>query len=180
MRTWIALLRGINVGGHRKLPMKELTALLEGLGCEGVRTYIQSGNAVYRAERDLADEIADAIERAKGFRAAVMTLEAEAFEAAVDGNPFPEAVDEPKTLHLFFLSGPAGPGAVERLRAVKSKREDFVLNDRVLYLHTLDLLTGSKIAEKAERLLGAGATARNWNSVTKILDLARQVAAGHQ
>ncbi len=175
MKTWIALLRGINVGGHRKLPMKELVSMLHDVGCEDARTYIQSGNAVFRAEGDLSEEIATAIDRAKGFRPEVMTLTAAAFEAAVAENPFPAAVAEPKTLHLFFLSAPADPEAVDRMMATKSDREDFVLTDGVLYLHTPDLLSGSKIAKKAERLLGVSATARNWNSVQKILALAREV-----
>ena len=178
MKTWIALLRGINVGGHRKLPMKELVSILHGISCEDARTYIQSGNAVFRADRDLRDEIMDAIEQAKGFRTDVLTLTAEAFEAAVAGNPFPAAVAEPKTLHLFFLSAPAEAEAAARMKAIKSDREDFVLTDEVLYLHSLDLLTGSRIAAKAERLLGVSATARNWNSARKILELARKVSSG--
>ncbi len=178
MKTRVALLRGINVGGHRKLPMKELAAILRGIGCEGVRTYIQSGNVVFRAEREVGDEIAAAIEKAKGFRPVVLTLTAEAFEAAVAGNPFPDAVAEPKTLHLFFLSAPPDAEAASRLQALRSDREDFVLTDEVLYLHCLDFLRGSRIAEKAERLLGVGVTARNWNTVRKILALTREVSSG--
>lgn len=158
--------------------MKELVSILHGIGCEDARTYIQSGNAVFRANRDLSDEIADAIDQARGFRPAVLTLTAEAFEAAVAGNPFPDAVAEPKTLHLFFLSAPADAEAASRMKATKSDREDFVLTDEVLYLHSLDFLKGSRIAAKAERLLGVSATARNWSSVRKILELARDVSSG--
>ena len=76
MNTWIALFRGINVGGHGKLPMKQLVAMLEGLGCEGVRTYIQSGNVVFRRDSvaGLADAITAAVEDCCGFAPRVQLL----------------------------------------------------------------------------------------------------------
>lgn len=174
MTTWIALLRGINVGGHRKLPMAELKKILTGLGCLDPQTYIQSGNAVFGADRDVGPELEDAIEARKGFRAAVLTLTRAQMAAAARANPFPDAVSEPKSLHLFFLSGKPKAGVEARLQQVRSPVESCVLKGKVLYLHTPELITGSKIAPAAERLLGVSATARNWRSVERILSLAGQ------
>jgi len=79
MTTWIALFRGINVGGHRRLPMKELKAELENLGLTDVRTYIQCGNVLFRsAESDaaaLSETIASAVEKSHGFRSEVLVLD---------------------------------------------------------------------------------------------------------
>jgi len=175
MTTWIALLRGINVGGHRKLPMKELIEIADHIGGQHPETYIQSGNLALVAARDPRDALADEIERRKGFRPQVVALPLPDFLSALESNPFPEAVAEPKTLHLFFLSGPPAPEASTRLEQRKSDAESFVLTPSVLYLHTPKLLTSSKIAPAVERLLGTSATARNWRSATRILALARQV-----
>jgi len=178
METWVALLRGINVGGHRKLPMQRLVEILEGLGYSAVRTYIQSGNAVFRASRPKGPDIAEAIDNTMGFRPEVLLISYRRFEEAVRANPFPDAVDDPKSLHLFFLAGEASSNAEERLADVASDREEFVLAPGVLYLHALDYLTGSRIGERAERLLGTPTTARNWNSASRILALAEGVDSG--
>ena len=94
MNTWIALFRGINVGGHRKLPMKELVIELRNLDLSNVTTYIQSGNALFRSETKeasvLSDRIANAIQSSHGFRPWVMVLSLDAFRAAVVASPFPK------------------------------------------------------------------------------------------
>ena len=175
MNTWVALLRGINVGGHRKLPMAELIQLATRAGGVHPRTYIQSGNLALLAHRDPGPALGAEIERARGFRPEILTLSLSDFAAALSANPFPDAVDQPKTLHLFFLSGPPEPGAEARLEERKSEAESFLLSDTVLYLHSPKLLTGSRIAPVAERLLGTAATARNWRSAERILAMAREV-----
>jgi uncharacterized protein (DUF1697 family) len=177
MKTWIALFRGINVGGHGKLPMKELVAEMEALGLSDVRTYIQSGNAVFRSERasssKLAGRLARAIEASHGFLPQVIVLSLEAFEAAAAASPFPKSDAADKTVHLLFLSAPATDADVEAMNRVKASSEEFELASTVLYLHTPDGFGRSKLATKVERLLGVPATGRNWRSVTKILELAR-------
>lgn len=175
MYAWIALFRGINVGGRNVLPMRDLVALLEGLGCADVKTYIQSGNAVFRStESDaaaLGDSIADAVSKAFDFRPSVIALNAEAFRQAVQSNPFPDAVADPRSLHLFFLSRPAGNPDMEDLAAAKAETESFVLTENVFYLHAPDGIGRSRLVQRAERLIGVDVTARNWNTVTKILEL---------
>ena len=127
MKTYICLLRGINVGGHNSLPMKELTALLEALGLSDVKSYIQSGNVVFRGKSKavsrLATEIAAGIEKRKGFEPKVLILRPEDVERAIAGNPFPEAEDEPKTLHVGFLDTKPSKPDLKKLESMKKPNE---------------------------------------------------------
>ena len=175
-KTWIALFRGINVGGHRKLPMKELVVELEDLGLSDVQTYIQNGNAIFRSTETkasvLSDRIASAIQSSHGFKPQVMVLSLEAFRTAAAASPFPKTDAESKTVHLCFLSEPAVDPDLAAMDAVKTDSEEYVLGKKVLYLRTPDGFGKSKLAERVERALGVQATARNWRSVTKILGIA--------
>lgn len=177
----IALLRGINVGGRNVLPMKALVSILEEQGCSDAKTYIQSGNAVFRysqgaapqpGEGTLAARIADAIEARFAFRPLVMVLDIETVEAAMAGNPFADAVAEPRTLHLGFLDRPPAKAAADRLRALAAAGERFELAGRVFYLHAPNGIGRSKLAAGAEGALGARMTLRNWRSVGEIVALA--------
>jgi uncharacterized protein (DUF1697 family) len=178
MKTYIALLRGINVGGNNVLPMKDLVALLEDLGSRNVKTYIQSGNAVFQSEEEnaslLSDRIKVAIRNSHGFEPQVLLLELEEIEKAVESNPFPEAESEPKTLHLHFLASMPKDPDLEVLASLKGERERFVLEDRVFYLHAPDGIGRSKLAANAEKLLGVAMTARNWRTVCKVTAMAKQ------
>jgi len=178
MTAYIALFRGINVGGRNILPMKELRAELESLGCKDVRTYIQSGNAVFRhaksAAPGLAESIRSSIRASHGFEPAVLLVTADHLEAAVRSNPFPEGTADPSKLHLFFLSTTPGKPDLEAIETIRAGSESFALLGEVAYLHAPEGIARSKLASRAERLLGVQATARNWRSVTKILEMARQ------
>lgn len=172
MSTWIALLRGINVGGKNILPMKQLVRHLQALDLENVKTYIQSGNAVFQSSQTpsttLAETIAARIEDHHGFKPRVLILSADALQIAIDANPFPEAESDPKTLHLFFLVSAASTPDLEALSKLQSPTERFELRDRVFYLHTPEGLGTSKLARKVEKLLGVATTARNWRTVQKL------------
>lgn len=177
MNTCIALFRGINVGGNHMLPMKELKAVLEKHGCADVQTYIQSGNAIFRiatagGER-LASRLTAAILKSHGFEPRVLVLTRSELEKAAAGNPFPQAAENPKSLHLFFLFEAPGKPDLKSLDSLKAKTEAFALKDRVFYLYTPDGFGTSKLAERAMRLLGVEATARNWRTVTKLLEMAK-------
>jgi uncharacterized protein (DUF1697 family) len=178
MTTYIALFRGINVGGKNKLPMKDLVATLENVGCQDVATYIQSGNAVFQSgEQDasfLSERIMAKIGERHGFEPRVLVLGSEEMESAMRSNPFSEAESEPKTLHLYFLAAPPGHPNLEALEELKGDRESFVLGDDVFYLHAPDGIGRSKLAANVERLLGVPATARNWRTVLKVMEMARQ------
>ena len=176
MASWIALFRGINVGGKNVLLMKDLVVLLEGLGCEDVKTYIQSGNAIFRsAELDasaLEESISKAVSELFDFRPRVIVLGVGQFRQAAASNLFPEAEAEPRTLHLFFFGQRADAPDVEGLDAAKSASESFVLTAQVFYLHAPDGIGRSNLARAAERLIGVDVTARNWNTVARLLVMA--------
>ena len=178
MKTYIALFRGINVGGNNILPMKALAALLENLGADSVKTYIQSGNVVFQHPSENASELSSrisaAIKESHGFEPRVWLLDLAEMEKAVISNPFPEAEAEPKTLHLYFLaSAPENPD-LTMLDSLKKANEQFKLIDDVFYLYTPDGIGRSKLAERAEKALGVAATARNWRTVSKVMAMAQQ------
>ena len=174
--VWIALIRGINVGGNNLLPMAQLKVLLGKLGASDVKTYIQSGNAVFRHAGDdastLALRITRAVEKACGFAPRVLLLTCEQLEQAVAANPFQQATADPARVHVLFLAATPERPDLAGLEKVKAASESFVLSGSYCYLHTPDGLAKSKLAERAERLLGVAATARNWRTVGKLLELA--------
>lgn len=176
MPVRVAFFRGINVGGHGKLPMAELRELLAGLGLEDVATYVQSGNAVFRSGREgaaaLAARIADAVEEARGFRPAVMVRERRALQRIVDDNPLPDATDDPKLLHVFLLERRAKGPDLELLESRATRGERFELRDRAFYLHTPGGFSKSKVPERVEKALGVPVTGRNWRSMLKVFELA--------
>ncbi len=178
MTTWIALLRGINVGGKNILPMKDLVLLLLKLGFEGVKTCIQSGNIVFRSSNkkrnEIAQRIATAIESNYGFRIPVLLLSVVEFQQAINENPFPAATDNPKTLHLFFLAEPPDTPNQAALNDLKLANEKFVLTQRMFYLHAPQGIGRSKLAKRVEKLLGVAVTARNWQTVCKVAEMVRQ------
>ena len=176
MPTYIALLRGINVGGRNKLPMRELTEVLKGLGLKNIKTYIQSGNIVFESGEEaelpsLAPRIKTAIRQSHGFEPEVILLSPEAFEEAIKANPYPEAEADPKLLHIFFLKSAPGNPALDLLAAIKRDNEEFALIGKYFYLHTPDGIGRSKLAAGVEKALGVQVTARNWRSVQKIMAL---------
>ena len=177
MTTSIALFRGINVGGRHMLPMKDLRALLEKAGCTQVRTYIQSGNAVFcspTAGAAFSQRLAGLIEKSHGFAPRILLLSRAELERAAAANPFPAAAENPKSVHLFFLAERPRKPDLAGLEACRARSEVFALDKTVFYLHTPEGFGTSKLAERAERLLGVAATARNWRTVTTLLEMARE------
>lgn len=175
-KTWIALLRGINVGGHNILPMAELREGLESLGFQDVRTYIQSGNVVFKSaepnREHLQKCIEDWIEAGYGFRSHLMLLRREELVAAVDANPFPQAVDEPKTLYFFFLAEPAHEADWKAMEKDRAETETTHLTESVFYLYTPGGIGISKLAANVQRHLRVVMTARNFRTVAKLVSMA--------
>lgn len=169
MEKYVALFRGINVGGHHRLPMGELKQALQELGLERIETYIQSGNVVFESQEQqpaaLAGRIQAAVERQFGFAPAVLVLSAAAFEEAVAANPYPQAQSEPKSLHFYFLEKEPPDPELESLEGLKQGSEQFALLGKVFYLHAPDGIGRSRLAERVEKALGVAATARNWRTV---------------
>ena len=174
-KTWIALLRGINVVGRRQLLMKDLAAIFERGGFGSVRTYIQSGNVIFQSAhgtaRSLAAEIGALILKRAGFEPQVMVLSPRELAAAVRGNPFPEADQDHKSLHLFFLSARPPRPDLDSLTRLKRGREGFVLEGKVFYLFTPHGFPQCELHDKVERFLGVHATARNWRSAQQLLSM---------
>ena len=180
MKTWIALLRGVNVGGRHIVPMKTLTSELEALGLTDIKTYIQSGNIVFRDSKRtaaaLAAEIGNAINARFGFEPHVAVISYKDFASSVTDNPFHESMTDEnrKTLHLFFLDRAPLDLDQNRLEAIRRPSERWQLNGRVFYLHTPEGFGDSKLAVQVEKILGVATTARNWRTVCALLELAEQ------
>jgi uncharacterized protein (DUF1697 family) len=178
LKTYIALFRGINVGGSNVLPMKDLVAQLENLGSQNVKTYIQSGNAVFQNEEEdallLSNKIRAAINKSHGFEPHVLLLKPAEIDRAVASNPFPEAESEPKTLHVYFLASMPKNLDLGALESIKSDRERFALEDRVFYLYAPEGIGRSKLAANTEKLLGVAITGRNWRTVRKLMAMVEQ------
>jgi uncharacterized protein (DUF1697 family) len=178
LKIYIALFRGLNVGGKNILPMKELVAVLEDLGCRHIKTYIQSENAVFLSNENdasrLSNRISGEIRKRRGFEPKVLLLELEDIERAITENPFAGAETNPKALHVGFLaSAPRNPN-LKILESLKKDSERFLLIDKVFYLYAPEGVGRSKLARNAENLLGVMMTDRNWRTVTKIYEIAKQ------
>jgi len=178
-RTFIALLRGINVGGHNKVPMAELRALAEELGWAEVRSYVQSGNLVFEAEGEPASleaELERAIERTFELSIAVIVRAAADWPAYVAGNPFPGASESaPNAVMLALSKAPPKSGAVEGLleRAAGGERVERVGD--ALWIHYAGGSGRSKLSPALlDRLVGSPVTTRNWRTVLKLDELARR------
>lgn len=172
MKTWVALFRGINVGGRNRLPMADLTALVEELEAADVASYIQSGNLVFRHAATAPDELAlairEAVAREHGFEPALLLLSPRAFRAAAEGNPFTEATDHPARLHLGLLESQPPAPDLERLAELAAEDERFRLAGPVFYLHAPAGIGRSKLAANAESAIGVAMTLRNWRTVEAI------------
>ncbi|QDT54311.1 hypothetical protein Pan44_23400 [Caulifigura coniformis] len=156
--------------------MRELVAALESLGCERVRTYIQSGNAVFQFPGSLTSRsvaaIAKAISRTCGVEPGVQLFKRSEFRSIVEANPFPEAEDDPSRLHVFFLAAKPTAPKLDALEKLKASSERFQLTSRAFYLHAPDGIGRSKLAAAVERLLGVAVTARNWRTVQQLCRMA--------
>ncbi|NJP72819.1 DUF1697 domain-containing protein [Streptomyces sp. C1-2] len=178
MTTYAALLRGINVGGNNRVPMADLRALMTEAGYGDVRTYLQSGQAVFTAERgdeeSLAGELTAALEKRFGLAVDVLVRDHAYLRAVREACPFPAERLEGKQLHATFFSGPVDEERFASVDRGAFGPEEFRLGDRVLYLYAPDGLGRSKLAAalSSRRVLaGIVATTRNWNTVRKLEEL---------
>ena len=173
----IALLRGINVGGKNKLPMKDLAAMFREAGCNDVRTYIQSGNVLFRAGPALAEDIPSLISASIlsrfGFRVPVVTRTAWELRKIVQANPFAEAEVEASKLLVLFLADIPDRAHVEALDPNRSLGDEFTVLGREVFLHCPNGVARSKLTNSYfDSSLSTTSTARNWRTVRKLLDLA--------
>ena len=176
-QTYIALLRGINVGGKNKLPMKVLAELFRDAGCEHVQTYIQSGNVVFQAMPALASRIpaliAKAISESFGYRVPAVTSTADELREIARDNPFLRSDADPKTLRVVFLMERPATDGVADLDPTRSTPDAFLVRGREIYLQCPGGMARTKLTNQYfDSRLGTTSTARNWRTVLKLLDLA--------
>ncbi|HEX7051735.1 MAG TPA: DUF1697 domain-containing protein [Longimicrobiales bacterium] len=176
-RTFIALLRGINVGGHNKVPMSELRSLCAELGWSDVRSYIQSGNLVFAAGAAppaLEAELERAIERRFGLSIPVIVRTPSDWTAYVRSNPFPDASAETPNLVMLALSKAAPKAdAADGLAARAANGERVVRAGDALWIHFTAGAARSKLSPALfDRLVGSPVTIRNWSTVLRIAELA--------
>ena len=167
MNTFIALLRGINVGGNNKLPMKQLKSMLENHGFLNVQTYIQSGNVVFDSTQSNFN-LSELIEENFHFKPDVMILQPLQLFDSIRNCPF--STKEGKQLHYYFCESKPKPD-IEKMNGIKKESESFAIVDRVFYLYAPEGMGRSKLAQRAEALLGVSCTARNLNTVLKLQEM---------
>ena len=178
MPNYVALLRGINVGGHQKIRMSDLRGLMEGLGHESVQTYLQSGNAVFRTGRKSDASLAAAMEKAiaaeLGLTVTVLVRSAAELAGVVDAMPYGGRGADAKQLHVAFLSAAPSAGAVKKLDAAQFAPDELEIAGREVYLHYPNGYGRTKLTNAVlERRLGVDATTRNWRTVTKLAELTK-------
>lgn len=173
MHSYVAFLRGINIGGKTALPMGELISIFQSFDVENVQTYIRSGNVVFQSKNKLescfSEKISKAIENYKNFRPTAFILSSTKLNKAIKANPFNDI--NGKYIHFYFIKEEPENNDFNQLHAVKSPTEDFRCIGSVFYLHTPDGFENSKIARKVEKIINLPMTARNLNTVSKVQEL---------
>lgn len=182
MTAVVALLRGVNVGGHNKIGMDALREICASLKARNPQTYIQSGNVVFgTTERNLVQferRLEDGIEKRFGFRPHVILRTCSEMREVVARNPFAKRSGlEPAKLAVFFLGETLGAEIRDNILAIKVGPEELRVEGRELYIYFPDGMGQSKLPAILERTMKVPATARNWNSVAKLLAMAESLEA---
>jgi uncharacterized protein (DUF1697 family) len=175
---YVALLRGINVGGNTKVPMPELKHLCESLGFKAVKTYINSGNVAFDLDEKKIDEaelvkgIEDAIEGRFGLRIQVMVREQKAIDTVLSSNPFDGEFESHKEMHVLFMKEQMPNDKEQELLDKQTESERFAVHAREIYCHlklgVADSLLGKGFIEKK---LKVAVTGRNWRTVQKLAEM---------
>lgn len=185
MTAYVALLRGINVGGHNRVLMADLRRVVTELGHGDVATYINSGNVVLTSDRtdeeELGRELADAVRERLGPAPAVLVRPLDELEQVVAATPYAPEPD-PRKVHAVFLPAAPDDAARQALETARGRaaetgsRDEAEVVGRVLYLHTPDGFGRSVLADLLARGPSREGTARNWATVTKLLQMCREIA----
>lgn len=179
MKTWIAFLRGINVGGHNILPMKELLSLMERIGSSDAKTYIQSGNCVFRSKEVdaslLADQLSTAVSKAKGFQPIVLVLPLHELDLILGRNPFNVDINEGSKVHFLFSKSGKLQFNAEEAAKLSAPGERVEVIGNVLYFHAPNGVGHSKLFASLPKLLNHDVTARNLRTVLKVQAMANAI-----
>jgi len=175
MDSKIAILRGINVGGKRKILMKDLASLCEKLGWKEVKTYIQSGNLLFKSDvqnSDLANDLAKAISNQYNFEVPVIVRNVDELRTAVDRNPFYHSEADINKLHLTFLKEKPDEENINQTKTYNYEPDQFVIDNQDVFIYCDGKYHESKLTNNFfEKKLKVGATTRNWKTVLKLLEL---------
>jgi uncharacterized protein (DUF1697 family) len=177
--TYILLFRGINVGGNKIVKMETLRRVLTEAGFGNVTTYIQSGNVVLTsedAEDAIVAKVRSVFDATFGFSSRPTVRSLAAWQRVIDDDPFKDVREAGNQVHAVFVDAAPAPEAMKALEALATT-EQLALRDGVLYLYTPDGFGRSEVAKALDKALKVPLTARNWNSVLKLRDMAA-VAAG--
>ncbi len=181
MPVLLSMLRGVNVGSHNRIKMDALRALYESLKLENPRTYVQSGNVIFRTKEKggplLVKKIQDGIEKRFGCRPEVILRTASELRRAIEATPFAKERDlHPGKILVTFLSKEPSPEVAIRLDDFSAYKEELHLKGRELYIYFPDGAGKSKLPwSQVEKLLKVTGTARNWNSVTNMLAMCEEM-----
>jgi uncharacterized protein (DUF1697 family) len=175
-KKYLALFRGINVGGNNLLPMKELATMFARAGCESAQTFIQSGNVIFSAPakvvEGLSENIQTQIAKRFGFRAPIVFRTHAELQKAVAGNPFRNVDADTDRLYVMFLLDAPKADAIAALDPKRSPPDEFIVRGREIYLKYVNSAARSKLTNAYfDSKLGTVSTARNWRTVTKLLEL---------
>ena len=179
MEKKIAILRGINVGGKRKILMKDLKALCEELGFENPQTYIQSGNVIFenakgQSNLELGDQLAAGILERFGFDVPVIVRTASELSNSIDKNSFYQEGRDISQLHLTFLKEEPSPENKELLLTFNYQPDEYVLDGQNVFIYCAGKYHQSKLSNNFfEKKLKVGATTRNWKTVLKLQELSQ-------
>lgn len=174
MPIYISMLRGINVGGHKRVKMDQLRKSFEALGFEQVQTHIQSGNVVFKAAKSspaaLSKKIEEKIIKDFGFSVSVITRTADELRKMVANNPFlKEPGIDPEKLHVMFLSEAPAPAALKELTAVTVAPDQCHCSDQEIYFYLPNGVSKSVLWNSpVDRILAVVTTTRNWRTVNSL------------
>jgi uncharacterized protein (DUF1697 family) len=176
--SYLALLRGINVGGHKKIKMEELRKLFEKIGLHHVKTYIQSGNVLFQSEKnsvELVQIIENEIETVFGFTVTIVLRTKEELEKILHDCPYDaESLKEGESLHFAFLNELPSPEKIMQLENFDYGVDEYQLRGKTIYLYLRQSIRDSKLAVQLSKL-GVPATVRNWNTTNKLANLTRSL-----
>lgn len=179
MFTYVGLLRGINVGGHRMIKMADLAQMLTAMGADQVKTYIQSGNVLFRSDEEagtLRTRIEQQIEATFGFPVTTVLRTLPEFERIVQASPFqPEHLTAGESLYVAFLGETPRQAAVDKVLALPSGGDECRLQGQEAYLLLRQSVRSSALMNRFEKALGVPATTRNWQTTLKLLQMGRDL-----
>jgi uncharacterized protein (DUF1697 family) len=179
--TYVALLRGINVGGKNKVPMPDLVEMFTEAGCSNVRTYIQSGNVVFSVAPKSAKRVPDLVSRRIadrfGYRVPVVLRTVDEFRQVAVSNPFLQSDCDANSLHVGFLADLPDPRDVAALDPKRSPGDSFTMRGQEIYLCLPNGVARTKLTNAYfDSRLTTTSTFRNWRTVLKLLELTQPTA----